>query len=102
MPNAITKQSGSKLYGVMFGLMLAALFGIFKPITGIIDFFKEFIDGYIDYFTPKKYTKVENVMRPAWLIWNGRVLPYKYDESKAVEVLYWKPWFKSIRDEEII
>jgi hypothetical protein len=45
--------------------MLAAMMGIFKPVTGIIDFFKEFVDGYIDYFTPKKYIRIEKPIRPA-------------------------------------
>ena len=56
IPQNISSKTGSMYYGYSIGLMLAALCGIFKPITGIIDFFKELVDGYIDYFTPKKYT----------------------------------------------
>lgn len=51
--------------------MLAALMFLFKPVTGVIDFVKELIDGYIDYFTPKKIARIESVMRPARIVRNG-------------------------------
>lgn len=39
--------------------MLATTGAILKPVTGILDFVKEFVDGYIDYFSPKEYNWID-------------------------------------------
>ena len=59
IPWRLSSKSGSSFYGYSLGLMLAALMFIFKPITGILDFVKELVDGLIDYLTPKKYAWIE-------------------------------------------
>jgi len=71
IPQKFSQKTGSQYYGYSIGLMLAALMFIFKPITGVLDFVKELIDGYIDYFTPKKFSRIESVMRPARIVKNG-------------------------------
>lgn len=62
IPSRLKEKTGSLFYGLSLGLMLAALMAIFKPITGVIDFVKELVDGYIDYFTPKKLSRIDQIM----------------------------------------
>lgn len=52
---------GSKCLGVSLGLILATTGVVLKPVTGVIDFVKEFVDGYIDFFSPKEFNRVEEI-----------------------------------------
>ena len=53
----------------------------------MIDFVKEFFDGYIDYFTPEHQIRYKNHLRPPRIVRHSKIVKYNSDEAHAVNAL---------------